>query len=164
MVKPVWNNTRRVNHENFAKKTHTHAKKTIVPKAVLMKSGLVNTARQNLSRTAVMVARPVNTAYPKTTVNGARPMLYFSNQAHLTVKRPIQKKIAFKNSLINQKVNTVWVKKVNSARTKVVVNAVKGNEGNPQVNLQDKGVIDSGCSRHMTRNMSYLTDYEEIDG
>nr|GEV15297.1 hypothetical protein [Tanacetum cinerariifolium] len=30
--------------------------------------------------------------------------------------------------------------------------------------LQDKRVIDSGCSRHMTRNMSYLKDYEEIDG
>nr|GEX82206.1 retrovirus-related Pol polyprotein from transposon TNT 1-94 [Tanacetum cinerariifolium] len=29
---------------------------------------------------------------------------------------------------------------------------------------KDKGVIDSGCSRHMTRNMSYLTHYEEIDG
>ncbi|GJR04027.1 putative ribonuclease H-like domain-containing protein [Tanacetum coccineum] len=29
---------------------------------------------------------------------------------------------------------------------------------------QDKGVIDSRCSRHMTGNMSYLTDYEEIDG
>nr|GEV81819.1 hypothetical protein [Tanacetum cinerariifolium] len=29
---------------------------------------------------------------------------------------------------------------------------------------KDKGVIDSGCSRHMTKNMSYLTDYEEIDG
>ncbi|GJV57413.1 putative ribonuclease H-like domain-containing protein [Tanacetum coccineum] len=28
----------------------------------------------------------------------------------------------------------------------------------------DQGVIDSGCSRHMTGNMSYLTDYEEIDG
>nr|GEV31251.1 ribonuclease H-like domain-containing protein [Tanacetum cinerariifolium] len=27
----------------------------------------------------------------------------------------------------------------------------------------DKGVIDSGCSRHMTGNMSYLIDYEEID-
>ncbi|GJT31966.1 putative ribonuclease H-like domain-containing protein [Tanacetum coccineum] len=27
-----------------------------------------------------------------------------------------------------------------------------------------QGVIDSGCSRHMTGNMSYLTDYEEIDG
>ncbi|GJW87969.1 hypothetical protein Tco_0163309, partial [Tanacetum coccineum] len=30
--------------------------------------------------------------------------------------------------------------------------------------LQDKGVIDSGCSRHMTGNMSYLIDYKELDG
>ncbi|GJR43086.1 putative ribonuclease H-like domain-containing protein [Tanacetum coccineum] len=30
--------------------------------------------------------------------------------------------------------------------------------------LQVQGVIDSRCSRHMTGNMSYLTDYEEIDG
>ncbi|GJS33554.1 putative ribonuclease H-like domain-containing protein [Tanacetum coccineum] len=36
--------------------------------------------------------------------------------------------------------------------------------GNPQIDLHDKGVIDSGCSRHMTGNMSYLTDFEEIDG
>ncbi|GKA87270.1 putative ribonuclease H-like domain-containing protein [Tanacetum coccineum] len=36
--------------------------------------------------------------------------------------------------------------------------------GNPQIDLQDQGVIDSGCSRHMTGNMSYLTNYEEIDG
>ncbi|GJS15737.1 ribonuclease H-like domain-containing protein [Tanacetum coccineum] len=74
---------------------------------------------------------------------------------------------------------------VNAARPKAVVNDVKGNNvnavkasacwvwkpktkvldhGNPQMDLQDKGVIDSGCSRHMTGNMSYLTDYEEIDG
>ncbi|GJY32602.1 ribonuclease H-like domain-containing protein [Tanacetum coccineum] len=38
------------------------------------------------------------------------------------------------------------------------------SEGNPQMDLQDKGVIDTGCSRNMTGNMSYLTDYEEIDG
>ncbi|GJS68552.1 putative ribonuclease H-like domain-containing protein [Tanacetum coccineum] len=38
------------------------------------------------------------------------------------------------------------------------------SEGNPQMDLQDKGVIDSGRSRHITRNMSYLTNYEEIDG
>ncbi|GKA38821.1 hypothetical protein Tco_0731372 [Tanacetum coccineum] len=37
-------------------------------------------------------------------------------------------------------------------------------QGNPQMDLQDQGVIDNGCSRHMTGNMSYLTDYEEIDG
>ncbi|GKF00881.1 putative ribonuclease H-like domain-containing protein, partial [Tanacetum coccineum] len=34
--------------------------------------------------------------------------------------------------------------------------------GNPQQELEDKGVIDSGCSRHMTGNRSYLTDYVEI--
>nr|GEW64214.1 hypothetical protein [Tanacetum cinerariifolium] len=36
--------------------------------------------------------------------------------------------------------------------------------GNPQQDLKDKGVINSGCSRHMTGNRSYLTDYKEIDG
>nr|GEV42689.1 ribonuclease H-like domain-containing protein [Tanacetum cinerariifolium] len=36
--------------------------------------------------------------------------------------------------------------------------------GNPHQVLKDKGVIDSGCFRHITRNKSYLTDYEEIDG
>ncbi|GJT23394.1 putative ribonuclease H-like domain-containing protein [Tanacetum coccineum] len=66
-------------------------------------------------------------------------------------------------------------------KPKAVLNAVKGNQvnavkasacwvwkpktkGNPQMDLQDQGVIDSGCSRHMTGNMSYLTDFEEIDG
>ncbi|GJX84892.1 ribonuclease H-like domain-containing protein [Tanacetum coccineum] len=78
MVKPVWNNAERVNHQNFAKKTHPYAKKNMVPRAVLMKSGLVsiNTARQNISKTAVLVntARQVNVAHSKTTVNAARPM------------------------------------------------------------------------------------------
>nr|GEX34601.1 ribonuclease H-like domain-containing protein [Tanacetum cinerariifolium] len=36
--------------------------------------------------------------------------------------------------------------------------------GNPQQDLKDKGVIDSGCSRHMTGNKSYLTNYDEING
>nr|GEX92883.1 ribonuclease H-like domain-containing protein [Tanacetum cinerariifolium] len=33
-----------------------------------------------------------------------------------------------------------------------------------ELELQEKGVIDSGCSRHMAGNMSYLFEYEEIDG
>nr|GEZ97947.1 hypothetical protein [Tanacetum cinerariifolium] len=37
-------------------------------------------------------------------------------------------------------------------------------KGNPHLELYEKGVIDSGCSRHMTRNMSYLSEYEEFDG
>nr|GEW29436.1 ribonuclease H-like domain-containing protein [Tanacetum cinerariifolium] len=35
---------------------------------------------------------------------------------------------------------------------------------NPQLELQEKGVIDSGFSRDMTGNMSYLSEYKEIDG
>ncbi|GJT48389.1 retrovirus-related pol polyprotein from transposon TNT 1-94 [Tanacetum coccineum] len=89
----------------------------------------------------------------------------------------IEKKIATPSFVkIDFRVNTVKDKNVNAARPKAVVNvarpkavvnAIKGNNvnaGNPQMDLQDKGVIDSGCSRHMTGNMSYLTDYEEIDG
>ncbi|GJW17392.1 hypothetical protein Tco_0024828 [Tanacetum coccineum] len=145
MVKPVWNNAQRVNHQNFAKKTHPCAKKNLVSRAVLMKS-----------------------------VNAARPMSYLSKTAHSTVKRLIHKNTAFKNSNIDQRVNTVKGKKINTARPKAVVNVVKGNNfdvikasacwGNPQMDLQDQRVIDSGCSRHMIGNMSYLTDYEEIDG
>nr|GEY63952.1 hypothetical protein [Tanacetum cinerariifolium] len=39
------------------------------------------------------------------------------------------------------------------------VNAAKPSAGNP-----DKGVIDSGCSRHMIGNMSYLSDFKELNG
>ncbi|GJS56921.1 ribonuclease H-like domain-containing protein [Tanacetum coccineum] len=63
---------------------------------------------------------------------------------------------------------------VTTAGPKAVVSDNKGNEanavkastcwGNPHLEMQEKGVIDSGCSRHMTGNMSYLSDYEEIDG
>ncbi|GJS83418.1 putative ribonuclease H-like domain-containing protein [Tanacetum coccineum] len=35
--------------------------------------------------------------------------------------------------------------------------------GNPQQDLKDKGVINSGCSWYMTGNRSYLTVYEESD-
>ncbi|GJX75780.1 putative ribonuclease H-like domain-containing protein [Tanacetum coccineum] len=64
---------------------------------------------------------------------------------------------------------------VNAARPKAVLNAIKGNRVNivkasacwvwkPNIKIQDQGVIDSRCLRHMTWNMSYLTDFKEIDG
>nr|GEU34772.1 ribonuclease H-like domain-containing protein [Tanacetum cinerariifolium] len=43
-----------------------------------------------------------------------------------------------------------------------IVNTAR--QDNSKQDLQDKGVINSGCSRHITRNMSYLTNYEEING
>ncbi|GKA62207.1 putative ribonuclease H-like domain-containing protein [Tanacetum coccineum] len=36
--------------------------------------------------------------------------------------------------------------------------------GNPQYTLKDQGIFDSGCSRHMTGNKSFLTDYQDYDG
>ncbi|GJY67707.1 putative ribonuclease H-like domain-containing protein [Tanacetum coccineum] len=151
----------------------------MVPRAVLMKSDLVsiNTARQNISKTTVSVntARQVNNAHSKTTVNAARPMSYLSKTTHSTVKRPINNNTTFKNSNINQRVNTVKDKNANAARPKIVVNTARSKavvnvvqennvNGNPQMDLQDQGVINSGCLRHMIGNMSYLTDYEKIDG
>nr|GEW21281.1 putative ribonuclease H-like domain-containing protein [Tanacetum cinerariifolium] len=52
---------------------------------------------------------------------------------------------------------TVKAKQVNA------VQGAKGNWGNPQQALKDKCVIDSGCSRHMTGNISYLSDFEAIN-
>nr|GEX06536.1 putative reverse transcriptase domain-containing protein [Tanacetum cinerariifolium] len=37
------------------------------------------------------------------------------------------------------------------------------SEGHPQQALKNKGIVDSGCSRHMTRNKSYLASYQEIN-
>nr|GEX49087.1 ribonuclease H-like domain-containing protein [Tanacetum cinerariifolium] len=39
----------------------------------------------------------------------------------------------------------------------------KKPNGSSQNNIDDKGYWDSGCSRHMTGNISYLSDYEPFD-
>nr|GEV65153.1 hypothetical protein [Tanacetum cinerariifolium] len=46
----------------------------------------------------------------------------------------------------------------------LVSTVVPQSTGNPEQALKDKGVIDSGCSRHMTGNISFLLDLEEING
>ncbi|GKA86013.1 ribonuclease H-like domain-containing protein [Tanacetum coccineum] len=186
--KTVWNNARRVNHQNSQRMTHPHPKGNFVPKAVLMKSGIktLNTAGQNFSKAAVSVntARPINTAYPRPTVNSTRTTSNVFNSAHSHIRRPFNKSTTNKNSNLNEKVNTIKGN-ITTAGPKAVVSDNKGNKanvvkasacwvwrpkqkvldhGNPQLELQEKGVINSGCSRHMTGNKSYLSDYEEIDG
>nr|GEW60333.1 hypothetical protein [Tanacetum cinerariifolium] len=37
-------------------------------------------------------------------------------------------------------------------------------KGIPQDNIDDKGYWDSSCSRHMTGNISYLSDYKPFNG
>ncbi|GJS42572.1 hypothetical protein Tco_0567615 [Tanacetum coccineum] len=113
-IRPVWDNTARVNHQ--CKLTHPHPKRNFVPTAVLTKSGQVpvNAAKQISHGAAVSVSavRRANTAAPRPNVNDALPTTYSYFKAH----------------------------------------------------SPDQGIFDSGCSRHMTGNKSYLIDYQEIDG
>nr|GEX05698.1 hypothetical protein [Tanacetum cinerariifolium]GEX05708.1 hypothetical protein [Tanacetum cinerariifolium] len=111
---------------------------------------------------SVNTARPINTAYSRSTMNGARPESNVFNKAHSHVRISFNKFTTNKNNTFNQKVNTVKGN-VTTFGSKAVVCNKKGNEGNPQQELQEKGVIDSRCFRHKTRNMSYLSEYKEID-
>ncbi|GKC60527.1 hypothetical protein Tco_1088125 [Tanacetum coccineum] len=58
------NNYTRVNYNYSAKKAHPSDHRNMVPRAVLMKTGL----------RSLNTARPINIAYPKTIVYSARPM------------------------------------------------------------------------------------------
>ncbi|GJT92614.1 ribonuclease H-like domain-containing protein [Tanacetum coccineum] len=147
----------------------------MVPRTVLTRSGPIS----------LNTARPVNTVQPRIAVNNAGPMKNVINNAYSTARRPFNKITAANNSNFTKKVNIVKGTRVNTARPKAILSVVKGNKGNvvkasacwvwrpkhkvldhgnPQQDLKDKGVINSRCSRHMIGNISYLTDYEEIDG
>ncbi|GJT29957.1 ribonuclease H-like domain-containing protein [Tanacetum coccineum] len=147
----------------------------MIPRTVLTKSGLIS----------LNTARPVNTVQSRTAVNNAGPIKNIINNAYSTARRSFNKITATNNNNFTKKVNIVKGKRVNTARPKAFLSAVKGNKrnavkasacwvwrpkqkvldhGNPQQDLKDKRVIDSGCSRHMTGNRSYLTNYKEING
>ncbi|GJW72636.1 hypothetical protein Tco_0129553 [Tanacetum coccineum] len=178
------NNYNRVNYNYTTNRPHPNAQRNMVPRAVLMKNGLkpFNTART------------VNTAHPKSTVYSAKPMSHFSKSAQSTVKRPYQSKTVLTNKNFSQKVNTAKVKvntvrpkAVNTARpNSAVVNTVRANQANAiktlgcwvwrptkldsaSITLKKHNYIDArgrsnGCSRHMTGNISYLSDFKKFDG
>ncbi|GJX41408.1 ribonuclease H-like domain-containing protein [Tanacetum coccineum] len=78
----------------------------------------------------VNTARPINTVQPKTTVNNAGPMKNVINNSYSTARRPFNKITTANNSNFTKKVNTVKGTRVNTARPKAVLSAVKGNKGN----------------------------------
>ncbi|GJZ10471.1 hypothetical protein Tco_0545230 [Tanacetum coccineum] len=127
----------------------------------------------NVGPISLNTARPVNTVQPRTAVNNAGPMKNVINNAYSTARRPINKITTTNNSNFTKKVNTVKETRVNIARPKAVLSSVKGDKGNvvkasaywvwrpkhkvldhgnPQQELEDKRLIDSGCSRHMIGN------------
>ncbi|GJY73825.1 putative ribonuclease H-like domain-containing protein [Tanacetum coccineum] len=69
------------------------------------------------------------------------------------------------NTAKAQAVNTARPKTVKTARlNSAVVNAVRVNQANGKPQQDDTGFVDSGCSRHMTGNIAYLSDFKEFDG
>ncbi|GJY11213.1 putative ribonuclease H-like domain-containing protein [Tanacetum coccineum] len=145
--------------------------------------------REGPLTTSISTARPVNTAAPKSKVNDALPKTYSYFKAHSLVRRAFNQKSAAKTYNLNEKVKTARVNNVTTAGPKAVVSAAVGmgkmllspqharfgdqqemlltippKTGNPQYTLQDQGIFDSGCSRHMIGNKSFLTDYQEVDG
>nr|GEV25614.1 copia protein [Tanacetum cinerariifolium] len=81
-IKPVWDNTARVNHQN--KLTHPHPKRNFVPAVVLTKSGKeqVNVAKQSSCRaaTSVSAARRVNTAASRPNAEAVNTACYVQNK------------------------------------------------------------------------------------
>ncbi|GJY34916.1 ribonuclease H-like domain-containing protein [Tanacetum coccineum] len=130
VIIPVWNNSSRVNHKNFANKmTNLHLNRRFVPQAVLTTSGKINTA-------GASVNTAVNTVRVKDTTARDRAVV-------------TENKEKGANAV---KASACWVWKAKNSRQPTA-------EG-----VQGKGVIDSGCSRHITGKKCYLTEYEDYDG
>nr|GEZ12059.1 putative ribonuclease H-like domain-containing protein [Tanacetum cinerariifolium] len=145
--------TVRMNHHNFS---NSHPKKKFVPTAVATKSRqvLVN-ATKKTSAALTSIARPkVNTAVIRPNVNAKSS--YF--KPHSPKRSHFNKKLAAKTNTFSRKINTAKGKNITTAGPKAVVNAAEGKKENNQ------GIFDSGCSRNMTGNMSFLTEYQVVDG
>ncbi|GKA10995.1 ribonuclease H-like domain-containing protein [Tanacetum coccineum] len=95
--------------------------------------------------------------------NNAQRVNYQNKLTHPHPKRNfVPTVVAIKSGQVP--VNAAKVNNVTAAGTKAVVSAAMGNRENDVKQTQDQGIFDSVCSRHMTRNKSFLTDYQEIDG
>nr|GEV41616.1 putative ribonuclease H-like domain-containing protein [Tanacetum cinerariifolium] len=120
-----------------------HAKKMAQPIArnhahrVLTQSKLVS----------ITTVRPISNVVPKFKVTRPRHATPIVTNTNSPIRRHITRSPSPKASNSPPRVTTV-----------------KAPVGNPQHALKDKGVIDNGCSRHMTGNMSYLSDFEELNG
>ncbi|GJR72729.1 putative ribonuclease H-like domain-containing protein [Tanacetum coccineum] len=141
----------------------------------------VNTGRPFSTARAFNTVRPSYTAHPKSTSNCARPKTYFQNQAQSTVHRPFYKRTTLTKRSYNQNVNT-GRQNVNTGRQNVNTVRARGfNVVKPSAcwvwrpikpngaslsnsQLNDKGFVDSGCSRHMSGNIAHLSDFKDFDG
>ncbi|GJV57614.1 hypothetical protein Tco_1458619 [Tanacetum coccineum] len=162
VVKPAWDNAKRVNHQKFSNKLkYPQTRRTFVLKGVLTKTSLVNLVRPNGKRAIhiVSTARPVGTArpfspkiaqtgsairpiYPR--MDNVRPRALYS-----PIKRSYYTKPAFRPKNLKKDVKTSRVKNMTTAGTRAVVNTsnvLKKSRSlsNPEIYLQDHVGMDSG--------------------
>nr|GFC40136.1 ribonuclease H-like domain-containing protein [Tanacetum cinerariifolium] len=120
--------------------------------------GKIRTSPSKSQPVLTTAARTVSAVKPK--FSKTRPNLasYAMSKSKSPLRRPFTRHPTSKPSISPPMV---------SATKPFTVSATQNNHGklgNPQQVLKDKGVIDSGCSRHMTGNISYLSDFEELNG
>ncbi|GJW31426.1 putative ribonuclease H-like domain-containing protein [Tanacetum coccineum] len=162
--RPVWNNIQRVNHQNkfIPKAVLTRTCKIQVNTARTSGTNTVNTARHNFNRQAVPTnaARKVNTVKP--IVNNARPKAGF-HKTFSPFRKPFNNTTALRTNFSYQKVNTAEVNAVSAVGGKGKL-LLSPQQDYPQRALQNKEIVDSGCSRHMTGNKAYLAEYQDFNG
>ncbi|GJR36472.1 putative ribonuclease H-like domain-containing protein, partial [Tanacetum coccineum] len=112
----------------------------------------VNTANQEVPTNA---ARKVHIVKP--IMNNVRPKIVFQ-KTHSPIRRSVNRTTAPRTHFSNQKVNIAEVKAVSVVGGKREI-AVK-----PSAALKNKGIVDSGCSRHITGNKDYLAEYQDYNG
>nr|GEX17576.1 ribonuclease H-like domain-containing protein [Tanacetum cinerariifolium] len=125
--------------------------KTVRPSAPLIKEWELDTAVLTKSGQVPVNAAKQSSHRVAASVSAAR------------LRRPFNQKSAAKTNNFKEKVNTAKVNNVTTAGPKPAVRAVEGNRNNAVRLKSDQWIFDSGCSKHMTRNKSYLTDYQKID-
>nr|GEW31639.1 hypothetical protein [Tanacetum cinerariifolium] len=118
----------------------------------------------------ITAVRPVSNDVPKLKMTRPRHVKPIVTKSNSPTRRYIAYSPSQKASNSPPRVIAVKAPVVNAAQVsnglgpKEKLTILFLMQGNPQHALKDKGVIDSGCSRHMTGNMSYLSDFEELNG
>ncbi|GJY46057.1 putative ribonuclease H-like domain-containing protein [Tanacetum coccineum] len=157
--RPIWNNVQRVNHKNQFVPTAVLTRTGKIPVSTARASGTnnVSTARQNFNSQAVLTnaARKISTVKPF--VNRVRPKTVF-HKTHSPFRRPFNNTTALRTNFSKQKVNTAEVNAVSA------VGGKRETADYPHRALKNKGIVDSGCSRHMTGNKAYLAEYQDFNG
>ncbi|GJT52941.1 putative ribonuclease H-like domain-containing protein [Tanacetum coccineum] len=151
-------NPKRINHQN-----------KFVPSAVLTRSGRVpvSTAKKSSLRATASTStfRPVNTATHTNRVNVSKLRTNdFISLIHLLEAVSAVK--GNKVTAVKALAGCVWRAKMTDLNNVSKYNSGSwvSKRGNPQQALKNKRIFDSGCSKHMTGNKDFLTDYQDIDG